>query len=53
MPAYRIFAAAAIAAVLFAPIAAPRPANAADAPIRVALIVGPMGSQTSGNRSRT
>ncbi len=52
MPAYRVFAAVAIAAVMFAPIATPRPANAAAAPIKIALIVGPTGSQTPGNRSR-
>ena len=52
MPAYRIFAAAALAAVLLAPLAAPQPAKAAVTPIKVAIIVGPMGaSQTASNRS--
>lgn len=52
MPAYRTFAAAALALALLAPLAAPKPTVAAATPIKVALIVGPMGSQTSGNRSR-
>jgi len=52
VPAYRIFAAAALAAALLAPLAAPQPTKAAVAPIKVAIIVGPMGSsQTASNRS--
>ena len=52
MPAYRIFAAAALATALLAPLAAPQPTKAAVAPIKVAIIVGPMGSsQTASNRS--
>jgi hypothetical protein len=52
VPAYRIFAAAALAAALLAPLATPQPAKAAVTPIKVAIIVGPMGSsQTSSNRS--
>ena len=34
MPAYRIFAAAALAAALLAPLAAPQPTKAAVAPIK-------------------
>lgn len=51
MPAFRLFAAAALATALVAPLAAPNPARAADTPFKVAFIVGPMGSQTSWNRS--
>ena len=50
MPAYRLFAIAVLAAAVAAPLAAPRSAQAADAPLKVALIVGPMGSQTAWNR---
>ena len=50
MPAFRLFAAALLAMALVAPLAAPNPAHAAT-PLKVALIVGPMGSQTSWNRS--
>jgi Big-like domain-containing protein len=51
VPAYRIVAAAALAAALLAPLAAPQSTRAADTPIKVAIIVGPMGSsQTSWNR---
>ena len=51
MPAFRLFAAAMLAMVFVAPLAAPTPARSADTPIKVALIVGPMGSsQTSSNR---
>ena len=51
MPAYRIFAAAALAAALVAPLATPQPTRAVETPIKVAIIVGPMGSsQTSSNR---
>jgi hypothetical protein len=52
VPAFRLFAAFALGAMLVAPLAAPKPAQAADPPIRVAIIVGPMGSQTAGNKSR-
>jgi Big-like domain-containing protein len=51
VPAFRLLAAA-LALALLAPIAAPKPAAAVETPLKVALIVGPMGSQTSGNRSR-
>jgi len=52
VPAYRIFAVAALAAALLAPLATPRPAQAAVTPIKVAIIVGPMGSsQTASNRN--
>ena len=51
MPAFRLFAAAVLAVVVAAPLAAPTPARAADTPLKVALIVGPMGSNTAWNRS--
>jgi len=52
VPAFRLITAAALALALLAPMAAPRPAQAAATPIKVAIIVGPMGSQTSANKSR-
>jgi hypothetical protein len=52
VPAYRIFAVAALAAALLAPLATPQPTKAAVTPIKVAIIVGPMGaSQTASNRN--
>lgn len=50
MPAFRLIAAAVLAAVFAAPLAAPAPTQAAVTPIKIALIVGPMGSNTSWNR---
>ena len=54
MPAFRPLATAVLAAALVAPLAvAPSPARATVAPVKVAFIVGPMGSTTtSQNRSR-
>ena len=51
VPGFRLFAAAVLAMVFAAPLAAPSPARAADVPLKVAFIVGPMGSQTPWNRS--
>ena len=51
MPAFRLMAAAALAATLAMPLAAPKPARAADVPFKVALIVGPTGSGTASNRA--
>jgi hypothetical protein len=51
-PGRALVAGLALAAVLAAPLGAPTPAKAADTPIKVAIIVGPMGSsQTSANRN--
>jgi len=50
VPAFRLFAAAALALAFAAPLAAPTPTRAAVTPMKVALIVGPMGSNTSWNR---
>jgi Big-like domain-containing protein len=50
VPAYRLAAIAALAVAIAGPFAAPAPAQAAATPIKVALIVGPMGSQTEWNR---
>jgi len=50
VPAFRLLAAAVLAAVFAAPLAAPTPTRAAVTPIKIALIVGPMGSNTAWNR---
>jgi len=50
VPAFRLIAAAALAVAVAAPLAAPTPTHAAVTPIKIALIVGPMGSNTSWNR---
>jgi hypothetical protein len=51
VPAFRLFAAAVLAVAVAAPLTAPNPARAAETPLKVAFIVGPMGPQTSWNRS--
>jgi Big-like domain-containing protein len=53
VPAFRLIATAVLAAALVAPLTVPTPARAAVAPVKVAFIVGPMGSSTTAsNRSR-
>jgi hypothetical protein len=47
VPAFRLFAAAVLAVIFAAPLAGPTPARAAETPIKVAFIVGPMGSSTT------
>jgi hypothetical protein len=51
VPAFRLIAAAALAATLAMPLAAPKVTRAAAAPFKVALIVGPTGSGTAQNRA--
>ncbi|HTK46200.1 MAG TPA: Ig-like domain-containing protein [Patescibacteria group bacterium] len=50
MPAFRLITAAALALAFAVPLTAPTPTRAAETPFKVALIVGPMGSNTSWNR---
>jgi hypothetical protein len=47
-----VLAVGVLAVALAAPFAAPAPARATVAPVKVALIVGPMGSATAQNRAR-
>ena len=51
MPTSRLFAVGVLAVALALPLAVPPRAQAAVMPLKVALIVGPMGADTPGNRS--
>lgn len=51
MPTSRLLAVGALAVALTMPLALPSSVRATVAPLKIALIVGPMGADTPGNRS--